>query len=279
MSPLWRDHFEVYLSPGRVDLVRTKRGLKPVSLPVVTEFFQDNQDAHPAWLLPVQQLEHMLAEDAAGAGMTVTLSNHFVRYVTLPPQAEITSPDEVLGYADFRMREIYGSRVDHWILSISAWSPVHGAICAAISKELLTRLEEVTTSRHIKLKGIEPYLTAVLDRWIKSLNTQKSFVALVETGRICVALMEDGIWQSIRNQRVLHDVMEELWAALDQEAVLSGNKASNEQVFLFAPEHPELTLPDKSGWHIVQLQTEKISVPAHYPATVSENAKEDACPV
>ena len=278
MSPLWRDQFEVFLSPSRVDSVRTKRGLKAVSLPVVTELIEDVQDAHPAWLQPMQQLEHMLSEDAAGAGMTVTLSNHFVRYVTLPPQAEITSPDEVLGYADFRMREIFGSRVDQWMLSISTWSPVHGAICAAISKELLTTLEEVTTSRHVKLVGIEPYLTAVLDRWIKSLNKQKSFVALVETGRICVALMENGIWQSIRNQRVLHDVTDELWATLDQEAVLTDNKASNEQFFLFAPEHPDLTLPEESGWSTVQLQTEKISVPAHYPARVSENVKEDACP-
>ena len=277
MSPLWRDHIEVFFSPVRVDSVRTERGLKPVSLPVVTEFIQDNQGAHPVWLPPIQQLEHMLA-DVAGTGMTVTLSNHFVRYVTLPPQAEITSPDEVLAYADFRMREIYGSRVDHWALSISAWSPVNGAICAAISKELLARLEEVTTGHHIKLYGIEPYLTAVLDRWIKSLNRQKSFVALVETGRICVALMEDGIWQSIRNQRVLHDVADELWAVLDQEAVLSGKKESVEQVFLFAPEHPALTLPDESGWHIAQLQTEKIPVPTHFPAPITEKAKEGACP-
>lgn len=278
MSLLWRDQIEVFFSPTRVDLVRTKRGLKPVSLPVATEFISDNQDAHLVWLPPMQQLEQMLAE-AAGTGLTVTLSNHFVRYVTLPPQAEITTPDEVFAYADFRMREIYGTRVDQWSLSISNWSPIYGAICAAISKELLAKLEEVATACHIKLNGIEPYLAAVLDRWIKSLNRQKSFVALVETGRICVTLMENGIWQSIRNQRVLHDIVDELWAALDQEAVLSGKKESVEQVLLFAPEHPALTLPGESGWHSVQLQTENILIPAHYPAPATQKAKEDTCPV
>ncbi|MCB1985312.1 MAG: hypothetical protein H6936_07915 [Burkholderiales bacterium] len=277
MSPLWRDQIDVFFAPGRVDLVRTKRGLKPVSLPVMTELIHGNQDGVPVWLTPIQHLEHMLA-DAAGTRMTVTLSNHFVRYVTLPPQPEITTPDEVLAFADFRMREIYGSRVDHWTLSISAWSPVYGAICAAVSKELLAKLEEMAMSHQIKLNAIEPYLSTVLDRWMKSLNKQKSFVVLVETGRICVALMENGVWQSIRNQRVLHDVVGELWAALDQEAVLSGNKEAIEQAFLFAPEHPALTLPHESGWHILQLRSEKITVPAHFPAPVAEKAKEDACP-
>ncbi|HNP26832.1 MAG TPA: hypothetical protein PKM20_08830 [Nitrosomonas sp.] len=277
MSPLWRDQIEVFFAPGRLDLVRSKRGLKPVQLPVVTELIHNTQPGQPDWLQPMQQLERMLSE-SAGTGMTVTLSNHFVRYVTLPPQTEITTPEEVFAYADFRMREIYGTRVDHWSLSISAWSPVYGAICAAISQELLVKLEEAAKHHHSKLNGIEPYLAAVLDKWIKSLDRRKSYVALVETGRICVALLENGIWQSIRNQRVLQDVADELLAALDQEAVLSGEKEPVEQVFLFAPEHPALTLPDDSGWHMVPLQTETVTVPMHYPIPVSNKVKEDACP-
>ncbi|SFK77771.1 hypothetical protein SAMN05216302_101514 [Nitrosomonas aestuarii] len=276
MSPLLRDQIEVFFAPGRLNLVHLKRGLKPVQSPVLTEMIDDAQSGQPDWLQPMQQLEKMLSE-YTGISMTVTLSNHFVRYVTLPPQAEITTPEEVLAYADFRMREIYGARVDHWSLSISIWSPIYGAICAAISQELLMKLEEVAKRHHSKLNGIEPYLTAVLDKWIKSLNRRKSYVALVETDRVCVALLENGIWHSIRNQRVLQDVADELLAALDQEAVLSGEKESVEQVFLFAPEHPALTLPDDSGWYMVPLQTETVTVPMHYPIPISDKTKENAC--
>ncbi len=281
MLPSWRDQIDVFFAPGRIDAVQTKRGLKPATLPVTTQFIPDDQMAEqPSWLLPMQQLESLLAE-TTGAGMTVTLSNHFVRYITLLPQAEITSPEEVMAYADFRMREIYGTRVDQWVLSISAWSPLHGAICAAISKEFLVQLEEVVSRHQIKLNGVEPYLTAVLDRWANALNQEKSFVAMVEAGRICVALLEDGVWRNIRNQRILNDAGNELWAVLDQEAVLSGHKETIEQLFLFAPEHPELVLPDESGWQSVPLQTDQIPVPLHYPVAAAETvqSEEYGCPV
>ncbi|SEM69377.1 hypothetical protein [Nitrosomonas marina] len=273
MSPLWRDRIEVFFAPGRIDLARSKRGIKPVQLPVTTELIDNDAGAYPAWLQTVQQLELLLAE-TAGVSMRVTLSNHFVRYVTLPPQSEITSPEEVLAYANFRMREIYGARVDQWVLSISSWSPLYGAVCAAISQDLLVKLEELSARHQITLEGIEPYLTVVLDTWNKVMDRHRSFVALVETDRICVALLEDGVWRNIRNQRVLNDTVGELWATLDQEAVLSGQKESAEQVFLFAPEHPELTLPIESGWQTVPLQNDRISAPRYFPVVIADKRKE-----
>ncbi|MDR4513768.1 hypothetical protein [Nitrosomonas sp.] len=277
MSPLWRDRIDVFFAPGRINLARSKRGLKPTQLPVITEWTPNEEDAYPVWLQPMQQLEFLLTK-AAGSTMTVTLSNHFVRYVNLPPQTEISSPEEVLAYANFRMREIYGARVDQWTLSISSWNPLYGAICAAISQELFAKLEELSARHQIRLNGIEPYLTSVLDTWNKVLDRHRTFVALVETDRICVALLENGVWQSIRNQRVLGDKVDELWAVLDQEVVLSGQKALVEQVLLFAPEHPALTLPNESGWEIVSLQTDRISVPRHYPVAVMDKREGGACP-
>jgi len=276
---LWRDQIDVFFAPGQINLVRSKRGLKPVKLPVITELISDHRDDNQVWSPPMKTLEGLLTE-ANGAGLAVTLSNHFIRYIVLPPQAEITSPEEVMAYADFRMREIYGTRVDHWALSISTWSPVFGAICAAISQEFLQQMQEMSVRQQVKFIGIEPYLTAVLDRCAQLLNCNKSFVALVERGRICVALLENGVWRNVRNQRVLHDTRDELWAVLDQETVLSGQKEANEEVLLFAPEHPELTLPAESGWHIVSLQTGQMSVPEHYPVVTGKTqSEEDICPV
>ncbi len=280
MSPLWRDQIDVFFAPDQINVVRTKRGLKPVKQPVVTERIPDNQDGDPVWLLPMEKLESQLAE-AGGSGMTVTLSNYFVRYIVLPPQTEITSPDEVMAYADFRMREIYGARVDNWALSVSPWSPVSGAVCAAISHDLLKQIQELSTRQQIVLNGIEPYLTSVLDQSSHAFNHKKSFLALVENGRICVAVMVDGVWRNIRNQRVLHDLQNELWAVLDQEAVLSGQKEVEEQVLLFAPEHPALMLPSDCGWGVMPLLTDQISVPEHYPTAVAGKVRsgENACPV
>ena len=276
MSRLWRDQIQVFLAPERVDLVRFSRGFKPVQIAKVTASCKHTQGA-PAWQSALQQLESNLA-DTAGTELTITLSNHFVRYVTLPPQAEIATPEEVKSYATFRMREIYAERIDSWLLSVSEWSPANGAICAAIPRNLMAQLEKMAAHHQFKLKNIEPYLASVYDRWQKLLNGHMIYFAVVESGRICIAIVSNGVWHSIRNQRILHSVADELLVALDQEAIFFGNKEAVEFVHVFAPEHPELTLPKDCGWSIVPIPTEQIPVLAHYPSVASNNSGMNQCP-
>ena len=275
MSRLWRDQIEVFLAPERVDLVRSARGFKPVQSAKMTVLCERVQGA-PIWESALRQLEEKLG-DAAGTELAVTLSNHFVRYVALPPQAEITSPEEVKTYATFRMREVYAERVDSWILSISEWSPVYGAVCAAIPRDLMARVEDLAARYQFKLKEIEPYLASAYDRWQKLLRGNKIYFAVIETGRICIALSVNGIWYSIRNQRILQNAGDELLAALDQEAVLSGNKEAIELVYMFAPEHPDLMLPENCGWRTVPIQTEQIPALAHYPTVPADYARMNQC--
>lgn len=275
MSRLWRDQIEVFLAPERVDLVRSARGFKPVQSTKVTVLCSRVQGA-PIWESALRQLEEKL-RDSAGTELSITLSNQFVRYVALPPQAEITSPEEVMSYATFRMREVYAERVDSWILSVSEWNPLSGAVCAAIPRELMARVEELAARYQFKLKEIEPYLASTYDQWQKLLRGKKIYFVVIETGQICVALLINGIWYSIRNQRILQNVADELLAALDQEAVLSGNKDAVEQAHLFAPQHPDLTLPENCGWRIVPIQTGQIPVPAHYPTVPTDYAGINQC--
>ncbi|MBP6366503.1 MAG: hypothetical protein KBA82_11540 [Nitrosomonas sp.] len=275
MSRLWRDQIQVFLAPERMDIVRFSRGFKPVQMSKATALCQHVQGA-PAWQAALQQLEKHLLE-AVGTDLTITLSNHFTRYVTLPPQTEITTPEEVMSYATFRMREIYAERVDSWVLSVSDWNPISGAVCAAIPRELMTRLEELAVRYQFKLKAVEPYLASVYDRWEKQLSGNRIYLAVIENGRICLTILLDGVWQSIRNQRILHSVADELLAALDQETILSGHKESVELVYLFAPEHPELALPQNCGWSLIPLQTEQLPVLAHYPSVAVNHTEINQC--
>jgi hypothetical protein len=184
VSRLWRDQIQVFLAPERMDIVRFSRGFKPVQMSKATALCQHVQGA-PAWQAALQQLEKHLLE-AVGTDLTITLSNHFTRYVTLPPQTEITTPEEVMSYATFRMREIYAERVDSWVLSVSDWNPISGAVCAAIPRELMTRLEELAVRYQFKLKAVEPYLASVYDRWEKQLSGNRIYLAVIENGRICL---------------------------------------------------------------------------------------------
>ncbi len=276
MSRLWRDQIQVFLAPERVDLVRTSKGIKPTQTAKTTAFCEFAHGA-AAWQPALQQLEKNLI-NVARTDLTITLSNHFVRYVTLPPQAEIATPEEVKSYAQFRMRDIYAERMNSWALSVSEWDPITGAICAAIPQALMTQLDDMAARHQCKIKEIEPYMTSVFDRWQKLLSGTKIYFAVIETGRICVAILSNGIWHSIRNQRILHSTADELLAVLDQEAIFFGNKEAVEQVHLFAPEHPELTLPMNCGWNIVSIPTEQIPVLAHYPSVVTDHSEINQCP-
>lgn len=275
MSPSWRDQIQVFFAPGRIDLVRSSRGFKPIQAPTITQRCKERAPGETRWESPLQQLDQML-KDASGAEMCITLSNHFVRYVTLPPQPEIATPDEVLAYATFRMREVYAERIDDWVLSVSSWSPFHGAICAAITRGLLTRLQELAVRHHVKLTRIEPYLSATFDQWHQSFDNEQTYYALIETGRICIAVLNNGIWQNIRNQKIIHVLADELLAALDQEIIFSGRNAATEEVRVFAPEHPGLVFPDDCGWRIIALSAE-INVPAHYPTVINVSNEANSC--
>lgn len=275
MSRLWRDQLHVFLAPGRVDWVRWKRGLKPIQTEKATAVCETVEDG-PVWAAALQQLDKILS-DAAGAELSLILSNHWVRYAVMPPQNEITTPEEVKSYADFRLREIYADRVDSWTFSISDWNPLTGAMCAAIPRDLLTQLEQLAADRRCKISVLEPYLASVYDRWQAQLQGDTVYMAVIEAGRICLAVIQRGIWQSVRNQRISHSAAEDLLTALDQEAIWSGAKEAAGVVHLFAPEHPELTLPQDSGWSIIPLPSGKLPVLAHYPSVPVNRSGIDQC--
>ncbi|UJP04491.1 MAG: hypothetical protein LZF61_06290 [Nitrosomonas sp.] len=276
MSRLWRDQMQLFLAPGRVDRVRMKRGFKPVQIAKDTVFCEPEANA-PNWAAAVGQLKNKL-DEAPGTDLSIVLSNHFLRYAALPPQDEITTPGEVKSYADFRMREIFADRVDDWVLSISDWNPVDGAICAAVPRDLMLQLEQAALNHRCKIQQVEPYLASVYDRWQAQLKGDKIYLAVVETGRICLAITHHGKWQVVRNQRIAKNAADDLLAALDQEVIWSGTKAPIEFVYLFAPEHPELVLPQSSGWSIITLPAGKLPALAHYPSPPMNPAEFNQCP-
>jgi hypothetical protein len=276
VSPSWRNRISVFLSPQRVELARLQRHVKSGRAEKQVAACE-RADGQTAWGAALVQLKRMLPT-GTGADIHILLSNHFVRYAVIPPQSKIETPAELQTYAAFQMREIYGERAAEWELSISSWDPATGAVCAAVERGFLQELEELAASQRMKLKYVEPYFTSVFDHWHNRFDNERAWFALVETGRLCLALLEGGAWLRILNQRILDDVEEELLVALEREALLfSASAGTSGQVRLFAPEHPGLTLPEGSGWQIVPLEDKTRPAPANYPFNdVTQTATPDA---
>ena len=226
MSPLLRDRIQVFFAPDRIDLVRSFRGIKPKEdLRLVTPC--KREPSLPAWEPPLGQLEQMI-EDAFGVDMSITISNDLVRYAVVSAQAQIASPGELYAYAAFHMRGVYGERVGTWALSISAWDPCGGAVCAAIERNLLERLGDIAIRRKVRLKSIKPYLTSAFDRWRKRFDGSQVWFALIETGRLCVVRCRMAPGTAARQpEEILHRPEDELLAALDQEALLFSRRRKN----------------------------------------------------
>lgn len=286
MSLLWRDRIQVFFAPDQINIVGMSRGIKPVQRFRQSSICMQNTDA-VQWQAPLQLLEQMIGQiydDSGSAGIRrgaelhVTLSNHFVRYGVIAPQPALANPDELMAFASFQMREIYGERINDWTLSLSTWDPCRGALCAAVALDLLAGFEALGQRYPIKLKQIEPYLATALDHWSRELDSKHLWFALIEPGRFCLTVLLDNQWRCVRNQRVVQNFEEELLAALEQEIIVLGPRESVKQVYVFAPELSEWKLTSDQGWQFLRLPDEgKRSAPVHFPLPGSADNRAEPC--
>lgn len=272
MSPLWRDQIQLFFAPGRIDLVRLAKGLKALPQPKISTIFEQGTDT-ALWKTPIEQLAQLLekennASSLSGAELSITLSNHFVRYAVIQFQQGIKDAQEFFTYAQFQMREIYGDRVDSWDISMSDWDPKSGGICAALESELVQQLQALAVRFHLRLKQIEPYLAAAFDQWSRTIHQQRFWFIVVEPDRLCVLLFSNGSWKSIRNQRLLNAVETELPVLLEQETIIATQQEPVELVYIFAPENADLPLPLESSWQFNRLPLDGILPPAHFPTLI-----------
>lgn len=285
MSQLWRDQIQVFFGPGQVNMVGMSRGIKSVQLFRLSSVCTQAAGA-VQWKAPLYLLEQMAKHEPGdsgsrhlrqGAELSIALSNQFVRYGIVAPQPTIDNPDELMAYASFQMREIYGERIDDWSLSLSMWDPFNGALCAAIPLDLQSGIEAFALRHDIKLKRLEPYLTAALDHWSRELDSKRLWFVLIESERFCLVLLHNDSWRCVRNQRIVQNLEEELLSALEQEAIITGQREPVEQVYVFAPECSEPGLTSNNRWQFVLLPGGKKPAPAHFPLSKIEGGQAEAC--
>lgn len=209
MSPLWRDELRVGLCPDRLVVARRR-----------------HREIVPTAGDPLAALKAI----AGTAALTVVLSSHFVRYAVLPPSDALKSDQDWLAYAHHSFASTYGNESARWQIRLCATGPRQARIACAVDGELLEGLGEMP-----QLKSIQPYLMLAFNARRRALAAASAWVVLHERGRLTVALINDGIWQTIRVRRIGDDWQESLADVLDREAAIAG-VAGCEQVVLCAEE-------------------------------------------
>ncbi len=200
MPPLIPSEFCAALAPGRIELTRRAYGLRHR-----VEAWR-RADLSPAggegdcWRFVVDALASILeAEVPARSRLKVVLSSHWIRFLVLPGNPHIDTPDEFAGYARQCFERVHGDAAKDWEIRADPARAGHGRMACAIDRELLLGIAAVTREAGCRLIGVQPYLMHAFNPLASPLGRQRFLFVLAEPGRVTLAAADKGGWTSARN--------------------------------------------------------------------------------
>ncbi len=210
MSRSWAERWRIGLAPDGAELLRVSwRGRTTQSLRVPCE----PQPGQAAWTTALAALDQALGDAGARGGAAgVVLSNHFVRYLVLPWQPELNSARELGGLAQLRFKAVYGDAAAAWTVRCSEGGWGQPSVACAVDTELLAALRAALEARGLRLASMQPLLMAVFNDLRRKFAGDAAF-AIVEPGRLCLALMQQGAFDAIVSRRTPADAAQ----AIEQE--------------------------------------------------------------
>lgn len=266
MSPWLHRELRVLLCPDRVTLLPvrrtlTARGLRRTSPEPQTLSFQGATGAQP-WRPALQALETALPFAVKGRTMaTVVLSNQFLRYALVPWRAGLADAEEDLSYARHCFTRVYGKPALQWETRLSHQPPEMPRLASAIDVDLLDGLRSVFDRTGVTLRSIQPYLMTAFNSARGQLRQRSAWLALLEPGHLCLALLHNGQWSRVRGLRIDGTGREELPPILEREAMLADDSAVPHEVYVGCLDGCEPVLPEIDSWQFHALSPGAFAAP------------------
>ena len=254
MSPLWPDQLGVALFPERLVLARASGGLRRRLLHKEIVPFAPSEPGMPAWQPAVDALAAKVADGAlANADVTLVLSNRFVHYAVVPWSESLGSKEEELAFARHRFARVHGSEAEAWEIRMCSTKPRKSALACAVEQSLIDALSTRMGPLARRYRSLQPHLMASFNRWRARLGERAAWLVVAEPGLLCLALLQDGCWQSVRTLKAGADWIRELPGVLAREECLVDSAAQCDEVFLFAPDTEQPLMLEAGKWRISTL--------------------------
>ncbi len=253
MSLLSRNELDVVLYPERVAFLHT--GRRMTLRGHRTETYNDKTvpcgtavESEMPWQNAIRTLEAALPTIIQGRpAVSVTLSNHFMRYL-LVPWLDKMSDEEEMAFARHCFKETYGNAADSWSVRISPGRAGVATLASAVDSRLLEELRDSVERLGLNIKSIQPHLMAAFNSCRPSLEGHSAWLALLEPGSLCLAALQKGQLSWIRTLRIGVAWNEELSTILQREAYLADTGVDMDEVFLWAPHFDALDIQTVGRW-------------------------------
>ena len=260
MSPWLSKQLRVVLWPEQVMLAPVRRSLTLRGMRRTIEEAQvmsvGGASAAQPWRAALLALETVLPDPAARGriAVTVVLSNQFVRYALVPWQAGLADAQEDLSYTRHCFTKVYGKAALQWEVRLSHQAAGRPRLASGVDAELLEGLRSMFARPGIALRSIQPHLMAAFNDARNQLRRRSAWLALLEPGHLCLALLRDGHWSRVRSMRIDGTWRQEIPRILEREAFLVDDAAVPHDVYVEHLEAGELVLPQVDGWQLHALK-------------------------
>jgi hypothetical protein len=267
-SRLLLDKYVASLALDAVSLVRLRSGFKSK---IIEKWYVETQHVDltassndQPWSGAVLALEKLLMKSQGGLPMTIVLSNQLVRYKIIPAMPPLTASEKIVAVATHCFRETYGDIVDDWLIRVNPLPDGDTLIASAVDGSLVSALEKLTQKYKCKLKSIQPYLMSGFNPIRRQIKTSPSCYVQVEAGRINIALIRDGAWQSIAGCGVGLDWSEPLSALITREMLLAGWQHEQLTIYLDTPNTAQdvqagSKIVNSTAWKVVQVPSRAVA--------------------
>lgn len=255
MSHSWRDQVRIALCPDRVVFVRLGKGLHPQILDKQILACAEASPSPSRWSSAVETLaEGIKRWHTRQADATLILSNHFAQYELVPWDDRLLNDKEQLAYARHCFEKVYGEATAAWTLHLSHDKTGAPMVASAVEAALLDAIARSFNGTGLHLRSIQPNLMNAFNQWRHRFKGKTAWFVLVESGKLCLALLHQEQWHRLRSVNIGAAWPEELPQLLEREHYLEELPAACADVYIFAPEQTEASLPADGNWRFHRLQ-------------------------
>ncbi len=198
-APTWH----VGLSPQRLELARMS-GWWGSKLLASDGFLCTPVPGAEPWRAACDVLTRQLADFGRDKpAVRVVLSGCLVRWLVLPPRAELSRASEVTAYAAHRLGEVYGKPAEHWEVMVSMAPPGRSRLACAVDRALMAQLRRACEGSGARLASVAPYFSSAFDHWQHSIPAEAAWFGVVEPQYITLGLLQRKNWVAVHSQH--HD--------------------------------------------------------------------------